>query len=111
MGNAIAVPESTYYPVIMRRVFGNRSSRWANTDGFVTSTDLGVTWSVEEFPLQGSYAKPQYMSVAYNTAPFLSGRYWAPICTDGVDFYAIQSSNSAASGPRVEYMTGLELVV
>lgn len=102
--------DKTNWPILVRRVWTLAYSGVSAFDGILTSTDFGLTWSTEEFPNTDLWQKPQAFTHISSRGVWLAGRYFAPICTDETDFFAIQSSNQLSSKPVCLYMSGLELV-
>jgi hypothetical protein len=87
-----------------------RNWGWDRFRGFVTSTDLGLTWSTQKFPNSGYYSQPQTAGFFSRLGVVsLAGRHWAPICTDGTDFLAVFSSNQNSEIPQAMVMSGFEI--
>lgn len=114
--NAFALAgQGDFSRVLMLRVVVGRAQSQDGTiihpqfDGFLTSTDFGLTWSTDPFPYSGRYGQPQSMGWSYADITRIGKWVFAPICSDGTDFFAIQSTSRLAIPPRAVVMSGWEI--
>lgn len=111
--SAIDDPTS-FFPIIMIRLW---APRFVNNptlvfDGFITSSDFGVTWSFEEFPNTKIWGKPQALDLSpWGRAVQLSSTNFTPALSDGTDFYLVQSSNQIGYMSNFIILDPPELVV
>ncbi|MHC4370666.1 MAG: WD40/YVTN/BNR-like repeat-containing protein [Planctomycetota bacterium] len=114
--NASAIANNgDFSPVILIRhyqppVTVNSKYPAAGVDAFLISTDFGLTWSTEYDNSLKKWTDPQSCSRYFQKAVYLAQKYWFPVCTDGTDFILVQSSNVLGVTPRVEVLSGYELV-
>ena len=116
--NSLALArQGDFSPVIVQRMLiesgTNNGVYVPPRDAFITSTDFGITWSTERFAQyrigdDTPYGLPQYIAQTLPKAVYISSKWWAPLSTAGVDFFAVQSSNRLSVAPRTVALSTFE---